>query len=256
MVPDELVLDPQLKYWVLLPISVVMVVVGLLRSNVTLLLKSDPKLEEFKKNREKQFLKRATSFKNGSSVLTRDEFLVRQEYFITQLKSSEFFANKNVSSDAPANPLTDPGSADALMEMAKGNMMNYIPQTLIMAWVNYFFAGFVIMKLPFPITDSFKSMLQQGIVTPDLNVRYVSSISWYFVNLMGLKPVYSLIMNDSSAADELVNSQQQNQQLPNLGAPGAPKVDKIFEKEAADIQILSHESIYDGIIDRVLAADL
>lgn len=203
----------------------------------------------------RQFLKRVTRYKSGQSVLTKQEFLVRQDYLVGVLTTDEFYANKNVSDEAPANPLTDPGTNDALMDMAKGNIMNYIPQTLIMAWVNYFFAGFVIMKLPFPLTDSFKSMLQQGIVTPDLNVRYVSSISWYFVNLLGLKPVYSLLM-DPSAANELVQQQQQNQQLPNLGAPGAPKIDKIFNKEAEDIQILTHDSIYDGIVDRVLETGL
>lgn len=50
---EDLVLDPNLKFWVLIPISLVMVIVGLLRLSITSLLKKDPKLEDFKKNREK-----------------------------------------------------------------------------------------------------------------------------------------------------------------------------------------------------------
>lgn len=148
--------------------------------------------------------------------------------------------------------LTSPDANEALMNMAKGNMMNFIPQTIIMAWVNYFFAGFVVMKLPFPLTDGFKSMLQNGIATPDLNVRYVSSISWYFVNLFGLRPVYSLLMGDSSAVDAIMNQQSQQLAMPNIGGPGGPKADKLFKAEAENIQILTHESIFDGIVDRVI----
>lgn len=251
---DDLFLDPQLKYWVLLPISIVMVIVGLVRSNVTGLLAPDVKLDNYKLSREKHFLKRATSFKNGNSVLTPEEFESRQEYYVNVLKTTEYFANKNIANEEAANPLTDPMANEALMNMAKGNIMNYIPQTVIMAWVNYFFAGFVIMKLPFPITDSFKTMLQAGVVTPNLNTRYVSSISWYFINFLGLKPVYSLIMNDSNAVNELLQSQSQ-QQMPNLGAPGGPKVDKIFFAESENIQILNHDSIFDGIVDRIIEAE-
>lgn len=50
-VPD-LLLDPQLKYWVLLPISLAMVLVGLLRSSITYLMQPQPKLEPYKKVRE------------------------------------------------------------------------------------------------------------------------------------------------------------------------------------------------------------
>lgn len=50
---DDLLLDPQLKYWMLLPITVAMVLVGLLRSNVTYLLTSKPKIEPVKNAREK-----------------------------------------------------------------------------------------------------------------------------------------------------------------------------------------------------------
>jgi hypothetical protein len=185
--------------------------------------------------------------------LTASEFASRQNYFIETLKSPEFYAEKPEANATPANPFTDPSTNDALMSMAKGNLMNYIPQTVIMGWINFFFAGFVIMKLPFPLTDGFKSMLQNGVATPDLNARYVSAISWYFVNLLGLRPVYSLLMGDSTAADQLIQQQQQ-QPLPNIGGPGGPKVDKVFAAEAENIQILSHESVFTGIVDRVLAA--
>lgn len=197
-------------------------------------------------------MNRAVCFRKNNGILTTEDFEARQKYFVEKLKSSEFYAEKLDPDASPANPFTDPSTNDAMMNMMKGNLMNYIPQTLIMGWVNYFFAGFVVMKLPFPLTDGFKSMLQSGVATPDLNVRYVSSISWYFVNLLGLKPVYSLLMGDSEIVDQLMQQQQQ-QQMPNIGGPGAPKVDKVFQTEAENIQILSHESIFDGIIERVLA---
>lgn len=83
------------------------------------------------------------------------------------------------------------------------------------------------MKLPFPLTDGFKSMLQNGIMTPNLNVRYVSSISWYFVNLFGLRPIYSILMG-SSEADEIMKqaSQQQHGPMPNIGGQVDPRLIK------------------------------
>lgn len=198
----------------------------------------------------RSFLKRAAAFRQCHGVLNAEEFKTRKAYFLEKLKGDEFLAKKEGLEDIK-NPLADGSFNDALMNMAKGNMMNFIPQTLIMAWVNFFFAGSVVMKLPFPLTESFKSMLQSGVNTPDLSVRYVSAISWYFVNLLGLKPIYSILMNDPESAQALVN-QQQNQQMPNLGGPGGPKPDQVFKAESESIQILLHESIYDGIAARVL----
>lgn len=198
-------------------------------------------------------MKRAHCFRENNSVLNSIEFQSRQKYFIRSLGTTEYHAKVEEPDAKPLNPLTDAGTNEALMNMAKGNLMNFIPQTVIMGWVNYFFAGFVIMKLPFPLTDGFKSMLQSGVATPDLNVRYVSSISWYFVNLFGLRPVYSLLAGDS-AAEKIINQQLQ-QALPNIGGPGEPKADKIFKSEAENIQILTHRSIYEGIVDRVLEAN-
>lgn len=177
---------------------------------------------------------------------------IRRAYFMESLSGTEFYA-KIEDPSTPLNPFTDASTNDALMNMVKGNLMGYVPQTLIMGWVNYFFAGSVVMKLPFPLTEGFKSMLQSGVNTPNLNARYVSAISWYFVNLFGLRPVYSLIMDDPAAAEQLINQQQQQQQgIAGLGAPGGPKADKVFKAEGENIQILDHKSTYNKIVSRIL----
>ncbi|GEQ67512.1 hypothetical protein JCM33374_g1177 [Metschnikowia sp. JCM 33374] len=192
------------------------------------------------------------AFKNNAAILTTPEFEMRQQYLIQKLRSTEFH-EKTGESDTPTNPFADSATNDALMNMAKGNIMSYVPQTLIMAWVNYFFAGSVVMKLPFPLTDGFKSMLQNGVNTPNLDPRYVSAISWYFVNLFGLRPIYSLLMADPEAARDLVAQQsQQSSPVPNLGGPGGPKADKIFSAEAESIQILDHENAFSDITQKIL----
>lgn len=56
------------------------------------------------------------------------------------------------------------------------------------------------VKLPFPLTPQFKSMLQSGVGTRDLDVRWVSSLSWYFLTLFGLQPVYNFILGSNGMA--------------------------------------------------------
>jgi len=53
---QSLFLDPALRDWVLLPIFIVMIMVGILRHYATLLLQSSPKLESLKAVREQSTL--------------------------------------------------------------------------------------------------------------------------------------------------------------------------------------------------------
>lgn len=41
-------------------------------------------------------------------------------------------------------------------------------------------------------------MLQSGVMTRDLDVRWVSSLSWYFLNLFGLQSVFGFLLGSDN----------------------------------------------------------
>jgi len=43
-------------------------------------------------------------------------------------------------------------------------------------------------------------MLQRGVDAQDMDVRWVSSLSWYILNLFGLNGVYRLILGSDNGA--------------------------------------------------------
>ena len=60
---------------------------------------------------------------------------------------------------------------------------------LTAAWVN-FFTGFVVGKVPFPLTQRFQACCSGGSRScRALDVTYISSLSWYFLNFFGLRGV-------------------------------------------------------------------
>ena len=113
-------------------------------------------------------------------------------YYSEQFKNGRYLKNPEAAGKAPS--LTDSSMMDGMFNMVKGQAMNFVPQTLMMSWISTLFSGFVLMRLPFPLTVRFKSMLQSGVATNDLDVRWVSAVSWYVLNLIGLQSVFSLIL--------------------------------------------------------------
>jgi hypothetical protein len=69
-------------------------------------------------------------------------------------------------------------------------------------------------------------MLQNGIETGDMDVTWVSSISWYFLLLFGLSSVYTLLMDDSSHASGNMDMMQMQMQSNPMAQPN--EVKKVF----------------------------
>jgi ER membrane protein complex subunit 3 len=84
-------------------------------------------------------------------------------------------------------------------------------------------------------------MMQRGVETTDMDVRWVSSLSWYFLNLFGLTSVYTLILGDASGADGL----QDMQQMQMMGQPQPlQQPAEVLKVGVADLDIQERGGVY------------
>ncbi|KAF2729091.1 transmembrane protein [Polyplosphaeria fusca] len=216
------------------------------------LLQTAPKKQTLAQIRQQRSLVRGINLRTNANTLSPSSFQARKAYMVSAYQEGKFLADPEGRGKPRPNPMSDPAAMEGMMGMMKGNMAMMVPQTLIMGWINAFFSGFVIMKLPFPLTPQFKSMLQSGVGTRDLDVRWVSSLSWYFLTLFGLQPVYNFILGSNNAANQV--TQQMGQVNPGAGLMGPEQdPDKLFLNEAENLEVLEHRWILDGVEDRLLA---
>jgi hypothetical protein len=84
--------------------------------------------------------------------------------------------------------------------------------------VGSFFSGFVTLRLPFSLTERFKSITQQGVGVPGLDSSFVSTMSWFYICQFGLQAAcFRLLSRGGSSAEEAQMMQMQM----GMGAMGA-----------------------------------
>lgn len=86
-----------------------------------------------------------------------------------------------------------------MMDNMKGMFVMMLTTIPAMAWINAFFAGFVLAKVPFSLTQQFRSMTQSGIDMANLDVSYVSSVSFYFLIVFGMNQLQPLLLGDDDS---------------------------------------------------------
>ncbi|CCJ29072.1 unnamed protein product, partial [Pneumocystis jirovecii] len=246
---QDLYLDKSLRNWVLFSIFIVMILIGILKHYITILLAETPRKMKLKEIRELKALQRSEILRVHANHIPFSAFYTRKLFLLKAFSNGEYLKDPGLRETRLMNPIMDPGNMDQMMRMFRSNMANIIPQTIIMAWINFFFSGFILIKLPFPLTLRFKSMLQSGVATNDLDVSWVSSLSWYFLLFFGLKPVYNLILvgvNEMTEMDMLMpNTTELNTLTQDLqqSSPIASGTDlnKLFSLEVENLELITHE---------------
>lgn len=146
-VSQELYLDPALRDWVLLPIFVVMILVGILRHNIASILSASPTSGDQKTIKEQKGLQRATYLRLNGLHLPSTTFEHKRQAMLHAIRSDAYLKDPTAKGQPPPNPMTDPAGMENMMTMMKSSMANMVPQMVLMAWINFFFSGFVLRML-------------------------------------------------------------------------------------------------------------
>jgi len=226
----ELLLDSDIRFWVFLPIVVITFLVGIIRHYISILLSTQKKVE-LQQVQDSQALIRSRFLRENGKFLPKQAFLTRKHFF--NHEETGFFKTQK-RPPVMQNPMTDP---NMMMEMLKGNVTNVLPMIMIGGWINWTFSGFVTTKVPFPLTLRFKPMLQRGIELMSLDASWVSSASWYFLNVFGLRSIYALVLGENNAADQTKIMQDQMSGAA-LSMPPDPK--QAFKAEWEALEITEH----------------
>jgi len=233
MLKSDLFIDPDIRLWVFLPIVIITFLVGVVRNYVTILLMSTKKVE-LQQIQDSQALIRARLLRENGKYLPKNSYLMRRHFF-NNPDNGYLTVAKNRPSVQP-NPMNDPGM---MTDMLKGNLTNMLPTILIGGWINWTFSGFVCTRVPFPLTLRFKPMLQRGIELSSLNSSWVSSASWYFLNVFGLRGIYTLVLGENNSADHTKGMQDQ---MSGAAMSMPADLKPAFKAEWETLEICEHQS--------------
>lgn len=188
----ELILDPQIRTWVFLPMVLIAIFVGVIRQHISTLIDGETQVDP-DQIRDNNLILRARLLQRNSKQIPKSAFHMRRQAFNNP--NNGYLMEKRTPKTQNLT-LTDPRY---MMDLLKGNSLNVFSMLLIGGWINWVFSGFLTTKVPFPVTLTFQSMLQRGIELNDLEASWVSSASWYFLNVFCLRSVYSVIFAESEA---------------------------------------------------------
>ena len=80
--------------------------------------------------------------------------------------------------EVKSNPMGAMLNPNMMTNMMKSQFSSQIFHVVMFMGLGYLFSGFILAHVPFPFSHRFRPMLQQGFTIPQLHVSYVSSMSW------------------------------------------------------------------------------
>ena len=258
-------LDPNIRNWVFVPVTLLTVIISLLIKYLNIFMNTTtPKpntsktakesLESFHIKNElisrdddiriKSAISRSNKFKLNYMNISERGFKLRKAFFC---RDGEGFFNQTFK--PKEGEMMNP---NAMFDMIKKTMVSML-NIGFMVGIGFIFSGFILLKMPFSLTQKFRSMLQQGLNLPDLDISYVSAISWCFILFSGI----SSILQHFDGGDNYSFMKEQEQMMKNnmqMSPMGPQAVDyaPILSAEKENIEIITYYSILDDSADRLL----
>lgn len=136
--------------------------------------------------------------------------------------------------------------------MVKHNFLNVLPMMAVGGWITVMFSGFITTKIPFRLTLSFKSMLQREIDLSSLDAAWVSSASWYVLNLCGLRNIYSLILEEVATISDPIK--EVHDYFVETASSMSNDIADIFKEENEALAIKEHNWVMQDIANQTIKA--
>jgi hypothetical protein len=261
-------LDVSIRNWVFIPITVITIAINLLMKYLNIIInQGGSKQIPSKANHEtggskEDFLKKELESRDADikvkSALNRVNKLKTNFMNISErgykLRKAFFCNDGGYLNTKVENKMPEMMNPNMMVDVLKKNLISGLYYALIFVGVGYFFSGFILLKLPFGLTQKFRSMLQQGLNLPDLDLSYVSAISWCFILVFGL----SSILQHFDGADNFSMLKEQEQmmkapmQMMPFGQPGGMDYEKVFSGEKENIEIIPNFSLLDDAPERLI----
>lgn len=237
MLADELLLDSGIRNWVLIPLCLITFLVGLLRHYLIVIAQqTDNQQSEFDL-RANGILTRSRWLRGNGTLLLPSRFKYHVKTLsepgsglLFQIAQKKKLQHRRSGSMGPMDALMNP-------TMMKMNLYGYLPMILMVMFVNNFFSGFIVGKLPLTLHPRLKPLFQRDVDLPALPAAYVTSFCLYIFVMFGLRGVYSLLLEGGPSDDlSLIPRHTQQAMGPQLpGDPAAP-----YESEAQALANTPH----------------
>lgn len=107
-------------------------------------------------------------------------------------------------------------------------------------------------------------MLQRGVDITTLDMTYVSSLSWYFLILFGLRGIISIVLGEGNSINKykrvgfnvfflVADETKMMQEQMTMGAAGTVQdINKVFQSERDNLELVKHEWELENVENRLL----
>jgi hypothetical protein len=230
---QNLLLDSEIRDWVLLPLIFILLCVGIGRHYLAVAMKSKPKVAMVSTVAEQQLASYTRVLLANSHLLPYEAFTQRVEKVQQKLKVPV----ENNQMAAMADP-------SMMGEMMKKQVMGIVPNIAMMSVVTSIYSGFVIAKFPFPASNRFKGMVQRGVDIDDLDGSYATSMSLYFLISFGLQGILQLLLGQNEGDEAQLMAQQMQNPRGAAGQQPPQDMNKVFKGLSEELQFAADTHNY------------